>query len=267
MGIVSSRDDEERNEESGASGQLVDFDFADPELVKVYYDLSAWTFDQRGELSELLADRDLPHDWAGDEIVVPEAYEADMDAIFEELEARFGPFPVVLDAETPSMEFGLDEWTTSDRNALNAALVDAQVPHRWDGTTLVVAADAEDTVDGLLDAIEAGELVSLTDDGSNDPPDGILSTLFGAADELARDPLDLRSREELVGFHGSLDPDHPPFAFAQRTWVAVLSGIADIVAAIDDEARDGIGVDADGDEDDPVAQRADELRRLLRPYV
>ena len=33
------------------------------------------------------------------------------------------------------------------------------MPHRWDGTTVVVATDAEATVDELLDAIEQGTLV------------------------------------------------------------------------------------------------------------
>ena len=33
------------------------------------------------------------------------------------------------------------------------------MPHRWDGTTVVVATDAEASVDELLDAIEQGTLV------------------------------------------------------------------------------------------------------------
>jgi hypothetical protein len=84
--------------ESGraASGQPIDFDPNDPDVVKVHYDVSVWTFDQRAELSEALADAEFPHYWDGDELVVPEAVEDDVDALFERLEQLFGPFPIVL---------------------------------------------------------------------------------------------------------------------------------------------------------------------------
>ena len=36
-----------------------------------------------------------------------------------------------------------------------------EIPHRWQGTTIFVARDAESEVDELLDAIESGELISL----------------------------------------------------------------------------------------------------------
>jgi hypothetical protein len=245
---------------------MIDFDPADPDVVKVFYDLSAWTFEQRGELSEALAEVEIPHDWEGHEIVVPEEVEEQMDAIFERLEARFGPFAVPLEADAPSIEYGLDEWSASDRAALTSALVDAQVPHRWEGATIVVAEDAETTVDELLDAIEAGELLDVTDEtGRNDPPDGILSILFGDADELARDPLDLRARQDLIELHGVLDPAHPPFAFSQRTWATVLDKVDALVATITSDAADGIGVDED--EETGLVRQADELRTLLRPYV
>jgi hypothetical protein len=50
---------------------------------------------------------------------------------------------------------------------LTDALVDAEIPHRWEGTTVIVAEDAEHAVDDLLDAIEAGELLGT---GGDDTP-------------------------------------------------------------------------------------------------
>ena len=155
MAFVNKASGEENQEATGTSGQPIDFDPFDPDVVKVHYDMSVWTFDQRAELSEALADAEFPHYWDGDELIVPEAIEADVDALFERLEALFGPFPMILQDDADSTEFGLDEWTDADRKVLTEALIDAKIPHRWDGTTVIVAVDAEHAVDDLLNAIMA----------------------------------------------------------------------------------------------------------------
>ena len=90
---------------------------------------------------------------------MPEELEDQADEVFARLEELLGPFPVALGGDDPGVEFGLDEWPDADRQTLTQALVEAEVPHRWNGTTVVVATDAESTVDGLLDAIEQGTLV------------------------------------------------------------------------------------------------------------
>jgi hypothetical protein len=159
VAFVNKQSGDEAQQDRAASGQPLDFDPNDPEVVKVHYDVSVWNFDQRAELSEALAEAELPHAWDGDEIVVPEEVEADVDALFDELDKVLGPFPIALDEGAESTEFGLDEWSDADRAVLTEALVASEVPHRWDGTTVVVAADAEHAVDDLLDAIEAGELL------------------------------------------------------------------------------------------------------------
>jgi hypothetical protein len=51
-------------------------------------------------------------------------------------------------------EFDLDDWSKSDLEVLQQSMNEAEIPHRWEGRTLVVASDAEHTVDDLLDAIE-----------------------------------------------------------------------------------------------------------------
>ena len=257
-----NRRTEERREERAGQGEPLDFDPDDPTVVKVHYDLAAWSFDQRATLTEALADADLPHAWDGDELVVPEIVEARTDALFERLEAEFGPFAIALDDDAESTEFGLDEWSAADRALLAESLIASEVPHRWDGTTVHVAQDAEDAVDDLLDAIEAGELLSATDEAAHEPPDGVLGSVFLAADRLARDAVDARARQTLMELAEQIDAAHPPYAFAPRTWARAVGDVEEIVALVHQDA------DTAGDEHaDRLGERAGALRDLLRPFV
>lgn len=264
MAFVNKQSGDEAQQDRAASGQPIDFDPNDPDVVKVHYDVSAWNFDQRAELSEALADAELPHAWDGDEVVVPELVEADVDALFDELDKVLGPFPIALEDGAESTEFGLDEWSDADRAVLTEALIASEVPHRWDGTTVLVATDAEHAVDDLLDAIEAGELLG---DGSGDAvaaPDGALSTMFLAADRLAKDPMDAGARTELVELAPLVDARNPPYGMAHRPWAGAVSGVDALVELIDRDAADGTR--GDSIESDIIGS-AQELRSLLRPYV
>src|SRR5262245_48190930 len=101
---------------TGSVTSVLDWDPNDPDAVKVHYDVSAWNLEQRAELSSALAEDDIVHTWAGDELVVPEELEARTDELFSRLEVELGPFPVALaeDQEETAVEFGLDEWPDDD---------------------------------------------------------------------------------------------------------------------------------------------------------
>lgn len=264
MAFVNKQSGDEASDELAGSGQPIDFDPTNPDVVKVHYDVSAWDFDQRAELSEALADAELPHAWDGDEVVVPEEVEARVDALFEELEKVLGPFPIELDDDAASTEFGLDEWSNEDRNVLTEALIASEVPHRWNGTTVLVAADAEHAVDDLLDAIEAGELLTSGDDDESGPPEGVLNDLFLCADRLAKDPLDVKARREAIELREQVDARRPPYGMAQRPWATAVGGLGSIVELVMAEAADGGRGDKDESE---VIGAAQELRSVLRPYV
>ncbi|HYN33126.1 MAG TPA: hypothetical protein VES40_10920 [Ilumatobacteraceae bacterium] len=264
MAFVNKASGEENQEATSTSGQPIDFDPFDPDLAKVHYDMSVWTFEQRAELSEALADAEFPHYWDGEELVVPEEVEAEVDALFERLEALFGPFPIILQDDAESTEFGLDEWSDADRKVLTEALIDAEIPHRWDRTTVIVAADAEHAVDDLLDAIESGELLGGSADEGAAPPEGALSIMFLAADKLAKNPLDAGARTTLIDMHPQLDPTHPPYGIAVRTWAAGVDGVGRLVALIDDHAQQ-VGTDEWFETD--MIGAAQDLRALLRPLV
>jgi hypothetical protein len=266
VAFVNKQSGEREQNELAGSGQPIDFDPNDPDVVKVHYDVSAWTFDQRAELSEALAEAEVPHAWDEDELVVPEVVEDDVDAMFEQLERLLGPFPILLDDDAESTEFGLDEWSDNDRAVLTDALVESEVPHRWDGTTVIVAADAEHAVDDLLDAIEAGELVVADDAGGAAPPEGALSTIFLAADRLAKDPLDAKARTELIELHGLLDPKAPPYGLAHRPWAGAVEGVGRIIDVVMTDASQPGAADVDEVASDVIGL-AQDLRSLLRPYV
>jgi len=131
VAFVNKQSGDEAQQERAASGEPFDFDPNDPDVVKVHYDVSGWNLDQRAELSEALAEAELPHVWEGDEVIVPEVVEADVDVLFDQLDTILGPFAIVLDDDAESTEFGLDEWSDADRTVLTEALIASEVPHRW----------------------------------------------------------------------------------------------------------------------------------------
>lgn len=263
MPIVSRGGEEDENESMAAAGAPpgfdIDFDPYDPDQVKVHYNLTGWSFEQRAELAETLAERGVPHTWLGDELVVPEEIEADVDALFDELEQEIGPFPVPLlddggEHGEGVTEFDLADWAAADIDVLQQSLLEGEVPHRWSGRTLVVSHDAEQAVDDLLDAIESGEAASLDD--AVEAPDGALNTLYVAADRLARDGADGGARSTLLELVPGLSPASPPYGLASRPWSVIVARAQAIIAALDA-----------GAEADDVAAAATELRAVCRPYV
>ncbi|MFW2336149.1 hypothetical protein [Ilumatobacter sp.] len=248
--------EEERTDVAAGAPQPFDRDFDpnDPQQTKVHYNLTGWGFEQHAELSETLAERGVPHVWDGEELVVPEEIEAEVDALFDELEAEIGPFPVPLLEGDPSTEFGLDEWPLRDLETLKASLIEAEIPHLWHARTLHVAQDAEDVVDDLLDAIEAGDVASIDEDA--EAPDGALHDLYGAADRLARDSTHSNARTSILDLVPQLSPTVPPFGIAAAAWSTIVARAQAVVEEFEE-----------GADPEQVTAAADELRTACRPYV
>jgi hypothetical protein len=236
---------------------VTDWDPNDPETVKVHYDVSMWSVDQRAELTATLAEAELAHLWDGDELVVPEESETEVDALFERLEDLLGPFAVPLDPDDAGVEYGLDEWPTADRRTLSQALIEGAIPHRWDNTTLLVATEREREVDTLLDAVEQGTIVLAGDSPDAAPPDGALDRLFSAADRLARDPDDRSSGDDLRELVPRLDRKVPPYGVDVPTWAGAVEAAQALQALADDP-------DASSSD---VIGTAQQLRTIVRQLV
>lgn len=238
---------------------MLDWNPNDPDTVKVHYDVSGWSIDQRAELAEALADDDLAHVWEDDELVVPEELESDVDAMFERLEEALGPFAVPLGADDEGVEYGLDEWPPADRTTLTGALVTHGIPHRWESTLLIVASDAEADVDDLLDAIEQGTYES--EDGAAGggvAPEDALSTMFAAADRLAKDPEDESGRDDIRELRTRIDPGEPAYGLSVAAWTKAVQTVDALLAALDDPSEQSASA---------VIGAAQDLRSRVRQYV
>lgn len=66
---------------------------ASDEHEMLVYELAEWNADDRARLSLLLEAQGIPHQWEGDELLVPEGEEERVDAVLDEVE-----FPDALDA-------------------------------------------------------------------------------------------------------------------------------------------------------------------------
>jgi hypothetical protein len=251
-----SGDEEVSNEVAAGAPPAfdVDFDPNDPDQIKVHYNLTGWSLDQRAELAETLAELGVPHTWDGEELVVPEQIEEAVDALFDRLEAEIGPFPVPLFDGDASTEFGLDEWPPTDIEILKQSLIEAEIPHAWEGRTLLVAHDAEQVVDDLLDAIEAGQVASLDEDVH--APDGALHDLYVVADRLARDGTHAMARNEVLALVPQLSPSVPPFGLELSVWATIVGLANDLVARFES-----------GSDPESLTEAADRLRIACRPYV
>lgn len=250
---------------------MTDWSPNDPDAVNVYYDLAAWTPDQQAELTEALAEAGIPHGWDGTELVVPEARELEVDALFEVLETQLGiastdtpataaatVTPALASGE-PLTEYELEGWSVADRQLLTESLITARIPHRWEGATLVVPTPAEEAVDELLDEVEGGEVVTMPS-GDVEAAAGVelLDAFFTAGDRLARDPLDADGLQALLRALDAADVAAPPPGVMLSVWREACN-LADLLA-------DAL---AGSDQPDELAAiaLAERLRDTIRPSV
>ena len=261
----------------------------DPEAAKVFYDLSEWDFDQQAELASALADSEIPHGWEGTELVVPEAFESDVDKVFADVEQRLnmvGKGISYSDGEgegdeafddgddddsertiaddTVLTEYDLSEWDELERSLVEDSLSAAGIPFRWEALVLLVPTSDEAAVDSILDEVESGEIIPIINDG----PDGdalpfeSLNNFFLAGERLRKDPRDADGLERLLEALKIADPNRPPSGVELKIWRQSCA-LAEYLA---DELVDGADDEDDG-EPDPAQQVATELHDLLRPLI
>ncbi len=250
----------------------------DPDAESVHYDLAEWSLDQRAAVAEVFAEAEVPHAWVGDEVVVPSELEDVADALLDRLEQEFtidgaayvgrGSAAAIDEASDDEItEYELDEWTDNERSRLSELLVMSGIPFRWEGAILVTLSEFEDTVDELLDAVEAGDVTIVDSPGSgnatvsaaNSELSGeTLNQMFLAAERLQRDPLDADGLALLVRVLDDIEDGGAPFGVSMPAWrqaVELADQLAEALAGSD--IPDEIGAME-------IAQR---LFVTLRPHV
>ncbi len=132
----------------------------------------------------------------------------------------------MLADDEPSTDFVLDEWSAADRTTLSDALIESEIPHRWKGTTVIVAADAEHDVDDLLDAIEAGELLAPATASS--PPTGRSARCSSPPTSWRRIRSTSMPAPRSSNSASRSMLKHPPYGLAPRAWASAVRGVTAI---------------------------------------
>ena len=156
------------------------------------------------------------------------------------------------------VDYDLGEWQVGERSAATAALLEAEIPYRWEeNLVLAVPAVAEDEVDLLLDELE--EVEELEED---DGPDGgaaaqeAMGELFVAADRLQHDPTDDRMAADLLMAAGTVSVSAPPYGVERPTWRQIQALTATLATHLEEPT-----------DEETVAADARALREYLRDLV
>ena len=241
------------------------------EEFQLVYELAGWTLDQQTAVAAAMAESGIPHAWEGADLVVHIDFEAQVDALVEPIEGEPGDGPLRLgpDGEPEEeTEYDLTEWPTEDRLTIVERLVDAGVPHRWEGTLLLVPITEEDVVDEILDDVEDGSdgvevdidvsADAEADETVQETPFRVLEAYFLAAERLRGDPADADGLNHLLEASEGADEEHPPYGVDPQVWRRTL-GLADELSnALAEEG----GMNVDG-----AMDAASELHDLLRPFI
>lgn len=127
----------------------------DEQALSTRYDLTDWSVDERADVVGALAQAEVPHQWDGDELVVPQEQEETVEDILDELEEQMDANDDDETADDNITEYELEEWTEGERKQLCDMLDNLDIGYRWDGTVLLVPIGVEAVVDSCLDSIDS----------------------------------------------------------------------------------------------------------------
>jgi hypothetical protein len=169
------------------------------------------------------------------------------------------PLMLARGNDEDEVDYDLGEWQVGERSSATTALLEAEIPYRWEqNLVLVVPAVAEDEVDLLLDELE--EVEELDED--EDVADGgalaqeAMGDLFVAADRLQHDPLDDKMAADLLMAAGTVSVSGPPYGIERPVWRRIQD-LSSTLATDLEEAAD----------EETVAADARALREYLRDLV
>ncbi len=173
------------------------------------------------------------------------------------------PLMLAQGNDEDEVQYDLGEWEMEERSAATTALLEVDIPYRWEADlVLVVPAVAEVEVDGLLDSLEPvdedGDAVAdaeIGEDGGEEAHQA-MTDLFVAADRLQHDPADVDVVADVLIATGTVGVSAPPYGIERPVWRRIQE-LAATVATDLEEAAD----------EDTVAADARALRDFLRDLV
>lgn len=246
--------------------------------ARIEYELHDWPIESRQMLRQLLLGAEIPHVWQGGRLVVPEASEAHVDDLVDQVEET--TTGTLLDPDAAQVAFEVQEWDDALVGQLTGLLDERSVPWAFAATgELVVLAEHAETVEALVDELEfpdalpvdgagehAGQAEEPVDDGAVEiDPDAVLGGLFVACDRLARNAGDANGVLDAVEINTTLASARMPFGYDPKVWQEIRARTAALAVVLEREEADGAsGGDAT---DEEIEQAAAELRDLLRGWV
>jgi hypothetical protein len=249
VSITSGQDDDPVQEDAG-EGYVV-------------YELHRWAREARTMVQQLLDGADLPYAWEGTDLVVPGAFEAQVDELVAHADAAAEP---VLDPDADKLVYELGDWSDEEITRFASELDDAGIKFDFDSEgNLVGLADDEERIDGILDAMEFPDTPrSDGDDDDEDDEDGdgleaqnVLTALFLSADRLRRHAADPDGVLGLVRAAAQARSLRLPFGFEPKVWDDIV-GRSDTLAA---------AIEGDDASDEDIESQAEALRALLATLV
>lgn len=170
------------------------------------------------------------------------------------------PLMLVVGNDEDEVQYDLAAWEVGERSAATTALLEVDIPYRWEqDLVLVVPVVAEEEVDRLLDELDEVEALDATDDDEGDggaEAQAAMGDLFVAADRLQHDPTDARMVADALEAELVVADSLPPYGVERPVWRRIQA-LAEALAGDLQEAAD----------EETVAADARALREYLRDLV
>jgi hypothetical protein len=163
--------------------------------------------------------------------------------------------------EEDEVQYDLAEWEVHERTAATEALLEVDIPYRWEADlVLAVPAVAEIEVDQLLDDLDPvsdddGGDDEEVEDGGEEAHEAMIE-LFVAADRLQHAPGDGDIAADVLIAAGTVGVSAPPYGIERPVWKRIQDLAATVATDLEETA-----------DEDTVAADARALREFLRDLV
>ena len=151
--------------------------------------------------------------------------------------------------------YELDDWEPEQRHQLSALLAGEEVPHRWEGSELVVAEGDADLAEHLIDDIDHPDALAAEEDDDDVAAD-VLSALYVAADVLVGAPDNPGAGADLAATATRASTLPTPYGVEEAVWAEVRRRADALAALVNDDSDAG-----------EVTTAARSLRQAVWPLV